>query len=244
MAKSSGIGDNLYIAGYDLSGDIGSISSIADRQTLLEVTGIDKGAVERIIGLGDGEMSFNAWFNDAAGSAHPVLSAMGSGDKVATYFRGTTVGNAMAGIVGKQVDYAPTRNADGSLDVAVSVMGSDGDGLRWGRMLTAGKQTDVAAGNGTTVDDGAASSFGCIAYLHVFAFTGTDVTISIEDSANGSAWAALSGAEFTEVTSGPTSERIRLANDATVRRYLRVVTAGTFDSVTFAVGVARRYAAD
>jgi hypothetical protein len=35
MAKQSGLGDNLYVAGYDLSGDIGSLETISGRLALL-----------------------------------------------------------------------------------------------------------------------------------------------------------------------------------------------------------------
>lgn len=243
MSKSSGIGDNLYIGGVDLSGDIGAIGSISDTQALLEVTGIDKGAIERIVGLADGSMAFTAYFNDAAAQAHATLSANRSTDKIVTYFRGTTVGNAAAGLLGKQVDYAPSRDADGALAIEVSVMGSDGDGLRWCRELTAGKRTDTSATNGDTVDDGAASSFGLIAYLHVFDFSGTDVTVTLEDSANGSVWAAITGGAFTAVTAAPAAERITTATDGAVRRYVRATTSGTFSSVTFAVALHRRDAA-
>lgn len=244
MAKASGIGDNLYISGYDLSGDVGSISSISDTQNLGEVTGLDKSAVERLILLGDGSIAFQSFFNDAALAEHAALKTRGSGDKIVSYLRGTTLGNAAGFLVGKQVDYAGNRATDGSLTFDISVMGSDGDGWRWGRSLTAGKRTDTTATNGTSVDGGAATSFGLIATLHVFALTGTNVVVTLEDSANNSAFAAITGGAFTSVTSAPGSERIRTATNGAVRRYVRAVTSGTFTSATFAVVLHRRTAAD
>ena len=244
MVKTSGIGDNLYVNGYDLSGDVGSIESMSDTQNLQEVTGLDKSAVERIALLADGAWSFSAFFNDAALAEHAALKTRGSGDKIATYLRGTTLGNAAAGIVGKQVDYAGTRNADGSIGFAINITGSDGDGMRWGRSLTAGKRTDTSGTNGSSVDNGAATSFGLIAYLEVFALTGTNVVVTLEDSANNSAWAAITGGAFTSVTSAPGAQRIRTATDGAVRRYVRAVSSGTFSSATFAVVLHRRAIAD
>lgn len=244
MTKSSGLGDNLYINGVDLSGDIGSIESISDTQSLFEVTGIDKSAVERISGVGDVSMAFTAYFNDAAGQAHPTLKNFGTGDKIVSYFRGTTLGNAACGFVGKQVDYAPARDAAGALAIPVSIMGSSGDGLRWGRSLTAGKRTDTTGTNGTSVDGAAATSFGLVAYLHVFSLTGTNVVVTLEDSANNAAWSAITGGAFTSVTSAPGYQRIATATNGAVRRYVRAVTSGTFSSATFAVVLHRRDAAN
>lgn len=246
MTKQSGIGGNLYLGGYDLSGDVGVINAVRDSGNLFEVTGIDKGAVERIPGLADGEISFTAFFNDAALAAHAALKARGSGDKHLTYAVGTTLGKAGAALVGKQVDYAGARGADGSIAFSVQAQSADGEGLRWGQMLTAGKRTDAGATNGGTVDGGAAAptAFGAVLFLHVFAFSGTNVTVKVQDSANGTDWLDLSGAAFAQITTAPTSERIALGAAATVRRYLRAITetAGGFSSVQFAVLACRRYA--
>lgn len=234
MAKQSGLGDNLYLSGYDLSGDVGSLSRIGGSVATLDVTGIDKSAYERIGGLRDGSIEFTSYFNDAAGQAHPVLSTLPTTDRVLTYCRGTTLGNPAACLVAKQIDYAPTRADDGALTVAVSAQ-ANGFGLEWGRQLTAGKRTDTAATSPATgIDTTASAAFGLQAYLQVFAFTGTSVTVTIQDSADNSTFAALaSPAAFTVVSAAPTSERIAVTG--TVRRYLRVITTGTFSNAVFSV---------
>ena len=48
MAKTSGLGDNCYVGGYDLSGDIGSLGKISGSVATIDVTGINKSAFERI----------------------------------------------------------------------------------------------------------------------------------------------------------------------------------------------------
>ena len=240
MAKQTGLGDSLLIDGYDLSGDIGSVQTIKSEAKPLEVTAINVSAIERILGHHDGMMEFNAFFNDAASKEHVVLKAKNSGsNRVCSYLHGATLGNWAAGIVAKQINYDPTRGADGSLTEGVLMNGA-AYGLDHCDQLTAGLRTDTGATNGPAVDNwkAAATTLGLSAYLQVTAFSGTDVTVKIQDSADGSTdWQDVVGGGFTQIVSGPTSERIRTASGLTVRRYLRVVTVttGGVTSVTFSV---------
>ncbi|MFD9256927.1 hypothetical protein [Streptomyces sp. NPDC059538] len=240
MSKQSGLGDALYIAGYDLSGDIGSVT-VGGGPSLLEVTGIDKSAFERIGGVRDGRLDYTAFFNPAVGKAHPRLSALPTGDVILSYFRGTALGGASANLVAKQLNYDGTRADDGAFTFSGQNQGN-GYGLEWGTSLTAGKRTDTTATNGTSVDFGTGSTaFGLQAYLHVFAFTGTSVTVKLQESSDngaGDAWADVVGGGFTAAT-GVTSQRIATASNLTVERYLRVVTTGTFTNAVFAVSVNR-----
>lgn len=240
MAKTSGLGDNCYVGGYDLSGDIGALSKISGSVTTLDVTGVNKLAFERIGGLRDGGIDFSAFFNPSTAQAHPVLSALPTTDVIVSYYRGTAVGNAAACLVSKQLDYAPTRGNDGSLTIAVSAV-ANGFGLEWGDQLTAGLRTDTAATNGASIDGTASTAFGAQAYLNLTAFTGTDVTVKVQDSADNVTFADVTGLVFTQVTAGVTAERVATAAGATIRRYLRAVTVttGGVTSVTFAVTVVR-----
>jgi hypothetical protein len=246
MSKQSGLGDNLYIAGNNLSGDITAVGNVGGGPALLTTTGIDKGAYERLGGVRDGRLEMTSWWNPAG--AHPVLSALPTADVQMMYCRGTTLGSPAAAIVGKQVNYDGNRNNDGSFTFAVSAQ-ANAYGLEWGYLLTAGQRTDTAATNGTGVDFGVGSFplfngqalFGAQAYLQVFAFTGTDVTIKVQDSADNVSFADVAGLTFTAVTSGPQVQRIATASNQTVRRYLRAVTttSGGFTSCTFAVTAVR-----
>ena len=237
MAKQSGLGDNLYVDGNNVSGDVGAVDTIASPQNLLDVTGIDKSAHERIGALRDGQIKFTAFFNAATGKIHSVLKTLPTTDRFVTYFRGTTIGNPAASILAKQIGYDGKRGNDGSYTFAVDCQGN-GYGLEWGNQLTAGFRTDTAATNGTSYDFGAATSFGFQAYLHVNAFTGTDVTIKLQDSADNSSFTDITSGAFTAVTGAtPLAQRIAVGGTATVRRYVRVVTVttGGFTSATFAV---------
>jgi len=245
VAKSSGLGDAFYIGGYDLSGDTQDLGEVAGGFTPLLSTTIEMSAVARQIGgKRDGRMSWASFFNDAAGRAHPVLSALPTTDRIASYYRGTALGGQAFCLNGKQINYDGARGEDGGFMLAVNAQGNAYGG-EWGRTLTLGKRTDTAATNGTGVDFAAASSFGLQAYLQVFAFTGTDVTVKLQESSdNGGAdaFADVTGGGFTQITSTtPQAQRIETARDLAVERYLRVVTTTSagFTSLTFAVVVCR-----
>jgi hypothetical protein len=242
MAKQSGMGDRLLVAGYDLSGDIGSLGRIGGGLAgTQDVTGIDKSAFERIGLARDGALEYTAFWNVATDRAHLRLSTLPTTDQILTYCRGAALGSPAASLVGKQINYDPTRAADGSLTIAVQAL-ANGYGIEWGRLLTAGIRTDTSATNGSSVDFGTGSTaFGLQAYLHVFAVTGTSITVKLQESSDdgaGDAWADVTGGAFTAAT-GVTSQRIETARGQTVERYLRVVTTGTFSNAQFAVAVTR-----
>jgi hypothetical protein len=249
LAKQSGLGDNFYVGGYDLSGDTAALDEIGGGPAVIDVTGINKSAYERIGGLRDGRIEWTSHFNPetaaddpgiTADHQHVALSSLPMTDRQLMYFRGTTLGNPAAAMVGKQLNYDWTRGDDGKLTMKIRAE-SNGYGIEWGRSLTAGIRTDTAATNGTGIDTTASADFGAQAYLQVFDFSGTDVTVKIQDSADNATYADVAGFSFTQVTAGPTVERIATSNTATIRRYVRAVTVttGGVTSVRFAVVVVK-----
>jgi len=240
MSKQSGLGDQLLIDGYLLSGDIGSLSRIGGGPAALDMTGIDKEAFERKGGLLTGAIEFTSFFNDAAGQAHPVLSALPTTDRYVTYLRGSGIGKGAASILAVQVGYDPSRGQDGSLTMNTSAQSTGGIPLEWGEQLTAGVRTDTAATNGASLDGGAATTFGGSAYLHVLAVTGTSVTVTLQDSADNSSWANITGGAFTAATARG-AQRLTVAG--TVRRYVRAITSGTFTNAQFVVAFTRHLTA-
>lgn len=242
MAKQTGLGDNFYLGGFDISGDTAALGNVGGGVAVLDTTGIDKGAFERIGGLRDGRMEWTSHFNPAAAKAHAVLSSLPTTSRHSMYCRGTALGSPAAGLVGKQVDYAPSRGNDGAMTIAVGIQASDGEGLEWGVLGTAGKRTDTTTGNGASIDNGAASTDGLVAYLQVFAFTGTSCTVKLQGSSDdgaGDAFTDITGGGFVAATAVG-AQRIATATGQAVERYLRVTTTGTFSNCVFAVLIARR----
>lgn len=237
MAKQAGLGDYLLIDGYDFSGDIGSLSKIGGGPAAGDLTGITSSAMERIGLLRDGGIDFTSWFNPAIDRQHEVLSALPYANRIQTYCRGLGLGSPAASCVLKQLNYDPTRSQDGALSIAVSGQ-ANGYGVEWGVQLTPGKRTDVGATNGASIDGATSTLFGMQAYVHLVAFTGTDITITVQDSADNATFAAITGGAFTTLT-GVGTERIETGRTATIRRYVRVATSGTFTSATFLVNFVR-----
>ncbi|WP_406418054.1 hypothetical protein [Streptomyces sp. NBC_01614] len=153
MAKQSGLGDGLIVDGTNLSGDTGSLGRIGGGPNPLVVTGIDKGAFERIGGQRDGGIEWSSWFNPASGQAHAKLSSLPLINRMITYQRGTTLGKPAACLVGKQINYDPTRGDDGAMTIAVQSL-SNGYGIEWGEQVTPGVRTDTGAASGDGVEFG------------------------------------------------------------------------------------------
>lgn len=245
MTVKSGLAQAFYYGGYDLSGDTGSANDLGGGLVgTQDVTPINKSAFKRVGLLRDGRISWTSFFNPATDQAHERLSALPTADQHLMWLTGTTIGSPAACMVGKQIDYNPTRPQDGSLTIAVQAQ-ANRFGLEWCDLLTAGVRTDTEATEGASLDLGTGSTdFGLQAYLQVLSFTGTDVTITIQESSDDAAadaFAAVTGGVFTAVTAGPTVQRIQTARDQTVERYLRVVTSttGGFTELEFVVAVSR-----
>lgn len=237
MAKESGLGAQLYMDQYDLSNDTNELGRISKALNPIDMTGIDKLAYERKAGQLTGGIDIVTFFNPS--NAHAAYSPLPRTDRQLSYFHRATLGAPVASMIGKQAGYAPTRDNAGRLTAAVTAE-SNAQWVDWGYALTAGKRTDTTATNGTGVDfsiQGAPASFGLQAYLHVFAFTGTSVTVKLQGSSDngvGDAFADITGGGFTLVTAVG-KERIATSRTQAIERYMRVVTTGTFSNLVFAV---------
>lgn len=241
--KTSGIGDRFYIDGFDASGDTQQLNKISGGPNPLNVTDITQGGYARLGGELGGEINWASFWDVAANQAHANLSGLTRSSRIVSYFhQPTAVGADAASMVAKQIGYDPNRQADGMLTAALAAQNSDGYPLEWGVALTAGIRTDTGATNGASVDGLAATSFGAQAYLHVFGVTGTSVTVKLQDSADNTTFADISGAAFLAATTAG-AQRLALTAGSTVRRYVRAVTTGTFTNAQFAVNFVRNVAA-
>ena len=114
----------------------------------------------------------------------------------------------------------------------------------WG-FLSHPKGAETGANSAAGIDDyGAATSYG--GWLMYQAFAGDGLaTVSVDDSADNSAWTALAGAtsgelDFSNVQKGI----VELGATATIRRYTRFqISFNTATTVTFALALCRRISA-
>ena len=248
MAKGTGLGQSLYIGGYDLSGDVGSIDEASCPVNALNVTPINKSGVERILGRRDGQLSFTSFFNAATDAEHDALKGLPTADVLALWLFGSTRGDVCAALSAKQVDYNMNEGADGSLTFKVQLLGAIGSFLEYGEVLVA-KSTHSSATDETGIDFGSQTTVGAVGFLQHFGAadpipTGT-IEYDIEDSSDSSngidgSWANLLA--FSNVATPWAEIAERVAVDGTVERWVRASTNGTFTNADFAMGLRRRAA--
>jgi hypothetical protein len=244
MAKKSGLGQQIFVHGYDLSGDIATIDGAGSPRNLLDITAINASATERLVGLSDGNMAVSSWFNDATEQEHAAFSGLPRTDRIVTWAFGATRGDVAACLVAKQLNYDASRGTDGSLLFSVDSQ-ADGISLDWCNTLTTGKETHSSSGSSTSRDDGAATSAGMVAYLEITDCDSGTPTVTIQQSSdNGSsdAWATVLSFAAVGYASAPTAERVTVSG--AVERYLRITTTGTFANLDFCVSTRRGTAQD
>ena len=173
-----------------------------------------------------------------AGSEFATLNTWKTVAQPVSFFPEGTDPSKVAWLLsGNESQFTVNSTNAGVVDGSVSIQTTDG--------IDAGVSLDALASISITttsanVDNGAASSNGGVAHLHVTAFSGlTSDTVTIQHSVDGSTgWATL--VTFTAATA-ITGERVTVAAATTVRRYLRVVdTLVGVGSVTTQVSFARR----
>lgn len=116
----------------------------------------------------------------------------------------------------------------------------------WGKLIHAwGSESAANSSNTPNVDNGAASAAGGWLMWMIYSISGGagTVTVSIDDSANGTSWSALSGATSGAIAYNavPAAGIVQLGTTATVRQYLRwqYAEAGGATDAIFALAFMR-----
>ncbi len=135
MAKQSGLGD--YFACDNSSGSLKDISNDVTNlgvnvgQNLLDITGLDKSAMERLIALGDGSFTLTGVFNATANMSHAVFSVR-TGTRTVDYkIGGNTASNPYLTMECLVDSYNLSRGADGSLTWTAGLQLQSGTTPTW-----------------------------------------------------------------------------------------------------------------
>ena len=229
----------LYVGKYNLSGHS---NSIAPSMTMEPVDVTSQGQSdplnkEFIPGLVTWKLAEKGFWDYAAGTPEAVLQALEGTQGIVIFGPGgANIGEpAFAGYNAPFASWQVMAPVGGATGFTLDVSGSE----KMSRCKVLGNTTLTGAGSGAAQDLGAAGTTGVEAFLVVTAFSGTDATIKVQSSADGSTgWADR--VTFTQVTAA-TSER--LLSGTTTNQYLRynVSTSGGFSSLSFVV-VARNVA--
>jgi hypothetical protein len=244
VTKSSGMGDQLWVGGYDVGASTNSIGRISGGPAALDYTDITQLAFDREGGERDGGMDIVSYWNPSAGGSHDVYSPLPRTDAIATYAHTTLIGGASANLVGKQIGYDGNRTPEGGFLLNVSAL-ANSYGLQWAFQATAGKRTDAAATAAAAVSPldqvtATPGAFGAVMWVHLFSLGSGSVTIKAQESSdNGAdAYADVVGATTGALAAAPTA--LRIATGAiNVERYIKIVTTGSFTNAVFSVSFAR-----
>jgi len=240
MAKQTGLNTRLYAAGYDLSGDVSSLGGVGIMSELYDVTTLSDAAVSRLSGLASGTVSVSAFMDTAAGRDHALWisnsGAKPTTDQTVLIPLDASLGGPCLGMDAKQATYNIERPTGSSIAASVDYASADGSSPEWGVMLTAGSVTDSSGTAYTAHDNGSSTSNGAAGYAQLFSLTSGTVVWIIEHSTDNVTYATL--LSFTSAAA-LTGERVATAAGATVNRYTRLVSSGTFSTAQLAAGIAR-----
>lgn len=134
MAKETGLGWTT-LSVDDSGGNVRAIKNditsleFATPRGVLEVTGVDKSAFERLLGLADFSVTLNGVFNDASNMSHDVFKTVPSSSVLRTTTL-TVSGQTLANEV-LYTDYPLSRGDDGALTFEVPGVLGDGTVPTW-----------------------------------------------------------------------------------------------------------------
>jgi len=136
MAKQTGLGDYVAVddsggTARDISNDITSYS-INIPQNMFEVTGVDKSAVERIVGLNDYTCSLSGVFNKASNMSHDVFKTRTGVRTVTIAIGGNTTGYPELEAEMLVGEYNLERSDDGGFNWTTTLSLQSGTTPTWG----------------------------------------------------------------------------------------------------------------
>lgn len=235
-------GDHIQILvdGYDLTGDHNKIV-VNDMRKMLPASAFGEGVEKYLAGQRQPKLEHNGYLNPVAGRSHPVLNGVLVDGVVSVLVGQNTdpaVGDPVYNLVTQQEQYA--SNSEFGSVVPFAAMFSNRLGQRAGWGVALAVPSDITnTTNGSSVDNGASSDDGGVAFLHILQATATDTySIVVEDSSDNSNWSTVD--TFTLDGSAIGSERLALSG--TLERYLRFTatrSGSAGETLRLAVAVVR-----
>ena len=231
MAFLHGAKAKIYVNGYNMSPYLRNIQAPFTVDTA-ETSTFGNTFKTYVPGLTDGSLSLDGIYDGAAAAVDFVFDAALTGvgtDRFTVLIQGDSYGSSGFGFESTTTNYQITA---GIGDVAqVSLQAQNNMGKERGVTIHPLQQETVDyAGNTQDVDlTTASTTTGWSAYLHITQAAATMTAVTIQDSADSTTFANLTGGAFTTLTAN-SSQRLVSAAGATVRRYVQV----TYDLTTSA----------
>lgn len=235
MAKQPANNSRIYLDEFNLSGSLNGITRRVTQEIPIASAFSDAGP-RRVVGNYDHEHSALGLFDGTAGEIDAIIHSLLDGSD---HYLMETFGGGNAGDVCYDAVVALGEKPLSAQLGGVQVLNFDamGRGPEY-RGLILGLKTSTGAENLTGVNQGTTTSGQVYAVtFRVISFTGTDITLTVEESSdNGStdAFATISG-----LTSGSLSAAgvVRVTTTAATEAYKRVAitTSGGFSSAAIVV---------
>lgn len=211
----------FLVAGLDV---VGTLTDFEDRrEAKLERSDTlgDSWEEQAFVGVREGEISQNGFYDDAAGSVHDVLSSGPGATNILSYcLEGTATGKNFVGwAAGVQVNYQRQAQRDALTKAKATYRGAGA--IEQGKVLFPYKAV-ASTGRKNTVDN-LVSSTGGAGYLQYNASAG-ECNVRVLHSSDDLTFATL--LTFTRTASGHSAERI--TTTGSIKRY----TAADFTTAT------------
>lgn len=224
MAFVHGRTADVYIDGIDWTCYLNQASA-SNSVEAAETTTFCKDSKTYIPGLADGTISISGFFDSTADAAivtklqsatNPVVTLIYGGNGTLTAGLPVTTG---AGVV---TSLETSASVGDVISMSAELQGSDW--VRSGRLIGLGTTASATGNEATSHNNGAATSNGGYATLHIHTNTRgtTGVTYLLEDSADNNTFLPISGASFTVSGLSGTTEAQRITFSGTVRQYVRL----------------------
>lgn len=235
MAFKHGSKAAVYYGGVDMSPYLTSAALSLSVETA-DTTTFGSTWRTAIAGLASGTYDFEGKYDPAEVNIEADFAAQS--EKVLTVCpSGAALGDVARLVPTLTTAYGQSSTIDDAVGISWGVTGADA--IAFGTIIHNSEDTNTTTG--ASIDQGAATSLGWTAHLHVTLVDGGSWVVTIEDSANNSTWATI--ATFAAKTAAGAERLTSAAATTTVRRYVRVVATRTGGSagqgVTYALAFAR-----
>lgn len=226
--------DEFDVSAYFMGSDVSAEVDLPDTTTY--------GATahrRQVVGLKEGMLSLQGYHDTVAGGSQAVLKAIygsATASVVTLGVEGTTLGAPAAMLSAREKSLKSGSPVDGVVPIS-SELSADG-GVDMAGLFLHALGAETATGDGTSIDNGGATSNGGVGHIHCTAKTGTPTLDSvIQDSADDASFATI--LTFTQLTAAG-KERMEITG--AVRQYVREshTIGGGSPNITYAVAFARR----
>lgn len=228
----------VLIDANDLSGYLNN-TDVNQGAEEAETTVYTSGVKTYLAGLPDFSLSMAGMWSGGVGEIDEYLASILADStihNVSVAQAGLTLGNRVMLVQSTETGYTVTSPVTDVVSISADFRGSGT--VRSGVSLHT-LTGESATGNGTSIDNAAASTNGSIGFLHVPTNTRNGTTIvKVQHSTDNSVWVDL--LTFATVSASTTASDVQTST-GTVNRYVRAqwTVAGTTGATTFVVTFAR-----